>query len=56
MQCIECKSPRTRVIDSRRVKKGKVIRRRRQCEKCFCRFTTYELDERFLARKGVRIL
>ena len=55
MQCIECGSAKTRVIDSRRLKKGKIIRRRRQCEKCFCRFTTYELTELLLAKNGVWI-
>lgn len=54
MYCIECGS-RTTVVDSRRLRNGTIIRRRRQCRKCFCRFTTYELTELLLAKNGVRI-
>jgi len=41
MNCPKCKWT-TRVIDSRDVEWGKEIRRRRECEKCKHRFTTYE--------------
>lgn len=38
----------TRVIDSRVSKEGTEIRRRRHCDACAHRFTTYELAERHL--------
>lgn len=42
MQCPFCASSRTRVIDSRPIEEGSAIRRRRHCEACDNRFTTYE--------------
>lgn len=42
MQCPVCQHPATRVIDSRDVEGERAIRRRRECEKCEHRFTTYE--------------
>jgi transcriptional repressor NrdR len=42
MQCPKCKNPDTKVIDSRLAEQGRVIRRRRECEKCGRRFTTFE--------------
>jgi transcriptional repressor NrdR len=42
MQCPFCASSRTRVIDSRPIEDGSAIRRRRLCEVCENRFTTYE--------------
>jgi len=42
MQCPKCKDKQTRVIDSRDTANGKEIRRRRACEKCENRFTTFE--------------
>ena len=54
MRCIECGSE-TRVIDSRRLKNGTVIRRRRKCPKCFRRFTTYELTEIVIAKNGIGV-
>lgn len=42
MNCPKCKAPDTRVLDSRVTEAGRVIRRRRQCEKCDNRFTTFE--------------
>lgn len=46
MQCPFCKEQRTdKVIDSRATEGGKVIRRRRVCEACGKRFTTYERVE-----------
>jgi transcriptional repressor NrdR len=43
MQCPFCGSPENRVIDSREA--SDAIRRRRQCESCEQRFTTYERAE-----------
>jgi len=40
MKCPYCNHPDSRVIDSRESSEG--IRRRRQCERCNQRFTTYE--------------
>ena len=45
MTCPSCKHPETRVLDSREVEEERVIRRRRECEKCKNRFTTYERIE-----------
>lgn len=45
MQCPKCKNSETKVIDSRVAEQGKVIRRRRKCEKCERRFTTFERQE-----------
>jgi len=45
MQCPKCKNPETKVIDSRVAEQGKMIRRRRECEKCGRRFTTFERAE-----------
>jgi len=42
MQCPVCKSGETSVVDSRAIKDGLEVRRRRECEKCKFRFTTYE--------------
>jgi transcriptional repressor NrdR len=42
MNCPKCKAPDTRVVDSRVTESGRVIRRRRECEKCENRFTTFE--------------
>ncbi len=42
MRCPYCKNKDTDVIDSREVLDGKSIRRRRQCNECDKRFTTYE--------------
>ena len=45
MICTKCKALDTKVIDSRDTEQGKVIRRRRECEKCGWRFTTFERGE-----------
>src|SRR6202171_731690 len=45
MTCPFCGFKQDRVIDSRESKEGDVIRRRRQCEKCERRFTTYERSD-----------
>lgn len=42
MQCPFCKAEDTRVIDSRVAEDGAMVRRRRECEKCSNRFTTFE--------------
>ncbi len=46
MKCPYCNYIGTRVIDSRPVKDGKSIRRRRECESCVKRFNTYEEVEK----------
>ena len=45
MRCPYCSKIDNKVIDSRLGKDGKVIRRRRQCNACGRRFTTYERVE-----------
>ena len=42
MRCPKCAGDRDKVIDSRTVRDGASIRRRRICLKCGHRFTTYE--------------
>lgn len=42
MKCIYCGREESRVIDSRSTEDGTSIRRRRECENCGRRFTTYE--------------
>lgn len=42
MKCPYCNETDTKVIDSRPVEEYSSIRRRRQCERCGKRFTTYE--------------
>jgi transcriptional repressor NrdR len=42
MKCPKCKNLDTKVIDSRSTEDGKAIRRRRECEKCGARFTSFE--------------
>ncbi len=48
MKCPGCRSLENRVIDSRRGRDGDMIRRRRECEGCTRRFTTYERIEEYL--------
>lgn len=45
MKCPFCGEEDTKVIDSRPADEGTSIRRRRQCDKCSKRFTTYEKVE-----------
>lgn len=45
MVCPYCNNQDTSVIDSRKNTDGSVIRRRRNCEECNKRFTTYETAE-----------
>ena len=42
MRCPYCKAENDKVIDSRTANEGTVIRRRRECEACSRRYTTYE--------------
>ncbi len=42
MRCPLCLTPDTRVVDSRTAEEGAAIRRRRACQSCGHRFTTYE--------------
>ncbi len=45
MKCPFCSAENTRVIDSRPAEESNSIRRRRQCDQCSKRFTTYEKVE-----------
>lgn len=47
MLCPHCSADNDRVIDSRTREDGRAIRRRRYCNQCCRRFTTYERVERF---------
>ena len=42
MKCLNCENEDSKVVDSRSVQQGTSIRRRRECNKCSFRFTTYE--------------
>lgn len=60
MKCPNCQNEDTKVLDSRPVEEASAIRRRRQCEKCEFRFSTYEqmeiLDLTVIKRDGSRQL
>ncbi len=45
MKCLYCNYTESKVIDSRATEDGKAIRRRRECNGCGRRFTTYETIE-----------
>lgn len=45
MKCPYCDNKDTKVVDSREVDDGRVIRRRRECEECQKRFSTQEKGE-----------
>ena len=45
MHCPFCASSETKVIDSRLAGEGRQVRRRRECQECAERFTTYETPE-----------
>ncbi|WP_010099115.1 transcriptional regulator NrdR [Ornithinibacillus scapharcae] len=45
MRCSNCQNKNTKVLDSRPIEEGRSIRRRRECEKCGYRFTTFERIE-----------
>ena len=59
MKCPYCKHDDDHVIDSRVVEEGTAIRRRRECNQCRRRFTTYERLERrpikVVKRDGSRV-
>ncbi|MCA0982517.1 transcriptional regulator NrdR [Halobacillus yeomjeoni] len=45
MKCPNCHYKSTKVLDSRPIEEGQAIRRRRECEQCGFRFTTFERIE-----------
>ncbi|MGE5626066.1 MAG: transcriptional regulator NrdR [Bacillota bacterium] len=50
MHCPFCNYEDTKVIDSRLAGEGQQVRRRRECEKCGERFTTFETAELVMPR------
>lgn len=48
MRCPGCNSSKTKVVDSREGGDSRSVRRRRQCETCSLRFTTFERIEETL--------
>lgn len=46
MKCPKCNSTHSRVVDSRHADEVNAIRRRRECETCETRFTTFEHIEK----------
>ena len=50
MHCPFCQAEETKVIDSRLVADGSQTRRRRECEICHSRFTTFETADLALPR------
>ena len=58
MQCPFCFAANTKVIDSRLVTEGNAVRRRRECQVCQERFTSFETAELLMPRvvksNGVR--
>ena len=46
MKCPKCQCDDDKVLDSRSARDGAAIRRRRECQKCGYRFTTYEEIDR----------
>src|SRR5690606_17092706 len=58
MHCPFCGADDTKVIDSRLVADGDQVRRRRECQSCGVRFTTFEAAElvmpRVVKRDGTR--
>jgi transcriptional repressor NrdR len=47
VRCPFCQNEDTKVLDSRQIEGGTAIRRRRECDVCAKRFTTYEKYEEF---------
>lgn len=45
LRCSNCGHKNTRVLDSRPIEDGRSIRRRRECDRCGFRFTTFERIE-----------
>lgn len=58
MRCPKCLKDETKVVDSRPVEENDAIRRRRECEACGFRFSTYEeieiLGLSVIKRDGVK--
>ncbi|HLQ97149.1 MAG TPA: transcriptional regulator NrdR [Candidatus Dormibacteraeota bacterium] len=58
MKCSSCGHKSTKVLDSRPIEEGSSIRRRRECEQCGFRFTTFEREEAIpiivIKKDGVR--
>jgi transcriptional repressor NrdR len=58
MKCPSCQDNNSRVVDSRPIDDGRSIRRRRECEKCGYRFTTFEKVEEsplvVVKKEGIR--
>ncbi|CAG9619591.1 transcriptional regulator NrdR [Sutcliffiella rhizosphaerae] len=58
MKCPACHHNGTKVLDSRPVEEGRSIRRRRECESCSYRFTTFEKVEEIplivVKKEGIR--
>jgi transcriptional repressor NrdR len=58
MKCRQCKSEETKVLESRESKDGLTVRRRRECQNCGYRFTTFERSEELpvyvIKRSGAR--
>jgi transcriptional repressor NrdR len=52
MRCPRCDAPENRVIDTRTSRRGRAVRRRRQCVVCGARFTTYE----YVEERAVQVL
>ena len=56
MRCPKCLNQDTKVCDTRNTQSGRMVRRRRECEKCQYRFTTIEevkiLDLKIEKRNG----
>ncbi len=50
MHCPFCNAEDTKVIDSRLVAEGNQVRRRRECQACHERFTSYETAELLMPR------
>lgn len=57
MRCPFCTAQDTRVLDSRLINEGDQVRRRRECNVCRERFTTFEMAEltmpRIVKRDGI---
>lgn len=58
VKCTSCQYKSTKVLDSRPIEDGGSIRRRRECEQCGFRFTTFERVETLplivIKKDGVR--
>lgn len=55
IKCAYCSHADTKVIDKRDVEDAAVVRRRRECQKCEKRFTTYEhveLEDLWVVKKN----